>query len=342
MSGHGIIAIGASAGGMEALIQLVGTLPADLPAAVFVVWHLSPDSPGILPEILNRNGRLEARNATDWDRVRPRHIYVAPPDHHLLVENGHVRLSRGPRENRFRPAVDVLFRSAAQAYGSKVIGVVLSGSLDDGTAGLYAIKHRGGIAIVQDPDEAPFPSMPLSALEHVDVDYTVKLAVMGPLLARLVQAPVRDEGVYPVSDEMEIEVRVAMDENAFTAGVEQLGQLSAFTCPECHGTLRQLTEGDRIRFRCHTGHAFSPSSLLAAATDSIEESLWNSIRALEEAMRLLHHLGQHLEEAGEQEMAGLFSHKAAEFQRRADLVRKAVLDHEHLGDNEELETAGQL
>lgn len=342
MSGHGIIVIGASAGGMEALIQIVGALPANLSAAVFVVWHLSPDSPGILPEVLSRHGLLRARNAVDWDRIEPGRIYVAPPDHHLLLERGQIRLSRGPRENRFRPAVDVLFRSAAQAYGPEVIGVVLSGSLDDGTAGLYAIKRRGGKAVVQDPEEAPYPSMPLSALEHVDVDYTVKLAEMGPLLTRLVQTPVRDEGVYPVSDEMDIELRVARDERAVDAGVEKLGELSAYTCPECHGTLRQLTEGGRIRFRCHTGHAFSATSLLAAATDAIEESLWSSIRSLEETMRLLRHLGKHLNDAGQGSTAGLFEHKAAEFQRRADLVRKAVMSHEHLGEKQELESGGQL
>lgn len=327
---------------MDALIQLVRTLPQDLDAAVFVVWHIAPHSPGVLPDILDRNGALSARNAEDGERVVPGRIYVAPPDHHLLLERDRVRLSRGPRENRFRPAVDPLFRSAALAYGPQVIGVVLSGGLDDGTAGLFAVKQRGGIAVVQDPGEAQFPSMPLSALEHVQVDHTVGAAELGPLLVRLVRTPAADDTEYPIPDQLQIEVRVAMEDRAFDAGVETLGELSAFTCPDCHGTLRQLEEGGRLRFRCHTGHAFSAPGLLAALTDTIEESLWNSIRSLEETMRLLGHLDRHLKEAGHHETAALFTRKAQEAQRRADLVRKAVMEHEHLGDREELASGGEL
>jgi two-component system, chemotaxis family, protein-glutamate methylesterase/glutaminase len=341
LSAQRIIVVGASAGGLEGLMKLVGELPDDLPAPVFVVWHLSPNSPGILPDILNRNGKLPAKNAEDWETFKPGQIYVAPPDHHLMIEGGHVRLSKGPRENRFRPAVDPLFRSAAQWHGPKVIGVVLSGNLDDGTAGLYAIKERGGTAVVQDPSDALFPSMPLSALQNVDADHQVTMAEMAPLLVRLSKTRTSN-GEMPMSEEMQIEVRVALEDNALDAGIERLGEVSAFTCPECHGSLRQLKEGGRVRFRCHTGHAYSATSLLSETTDEIEATLWSTIRALEECARLLRHLGGHLQDAGQPDMASMFAQKASEAQCRADLVRRATHNHESLGDKEALEAAGAL
>lgn len=180
-----IVVVGASAGGVDALRTLVAGLSPEFPLPVCVVVHVSPDSPGLLGEILDRSGPLRAKNACEFQRLRPRCIYVAPPDHHLMVEPGVVRLTRGPRENRFRPAIDPLFRSAAQVYGPAAIGVVLSGDLDDGTAGLWAIKQLGGIAIVQDPGEALFPSMPQSALQYVNVDHCVRLSDMASVLNRL-------------------------------------------------------------------------------------------------------------------------------------------------------------
>src|SRR5947199_9158576 len=176
MSGHDIIVVGASAGGVEALVTLARSLKRNLQAAVFVVLHMPAQSPSLLPEILGRAGPLKAVQATDDMQIEPGHIYVAPPDQHMLMELGKVRVVRGPKENRHRPAVDPLFRSAALAYGPRVIGVILTGALDDGTAGLQAVKRRGGITIVQDPDEAFYPGMPLSALQHVQVDYTLPLA----------------------------------------------------------------------------------------------------------------------------------------------------------------------
>jgi two-component system chemotaxis response regulator CheB len=335
-----LVVIGASAGGLEALMHLVERLPKDLPASVFVVWHLAPNSPGLLPDILNRNGELYAKNAENWEVFVPGRIYVAPPDFHMVLDGPHIRLTRGPRENRFRPAIDPLFRSAAQAHGSRVIGVILSGNLDDGTAGLFAVKQRGGTAIVQDPADALFPSMPLTALQHVEVDHQVRIQELAPLLVDLAGA--EPEGELPVTEEMQIEVRVALDDNALDAGIERLGEISAYTCPDCHGSLRELKEAGRVRFRCHTGHAFSATSLLAATTDTIEDSLWNTIRALEECARLLRHLGEHLGEAGQAEMATVFSQKALEAQGRADLVRRAASNHESLGSEEALEAAGEL
>src|SRR5579864_7798260 len=185
MPGHDIIVIGASAGGVEALVKLVGQLPGDLPAAVFVVLHIPAESPSLLPGILERSGPLPASQPGDNEAIRSGHIYVASPDYHLLIEQGRVRQMRGPKENRHRPAIDPLFRSAALTYGPRVVGVILTGALDDGTAGLLAVKRRGGVAIVQDPDEALYPSMPLSALENVEVDYTLPLASIGPQLEQL-------------------------------------------------------------------------------------------------------------------------------------------------------------
>ena len=224
MPKHDIIVIGASAGGIEALIELFSVLPQDLPAAVFVVCHLSPQSEGVLPAALSRNGNLRAVNATDREQIIPGRVYVAPPDHHLLVEPGFVRVTQGPKENRFRPAIDPLFRSAAYAYGPRVIGVVLTGALDDGTAGLWAIKERGGLAIVQDPDDALFPSMPLSALTNVQVDYRVPLSEIAPLLVRLVSEPAGEEEVQAMSDNMGIEVKVAAEDKLSDMGGRETGR----------------------------------------------------------------------------------------------------------------------
>jgi two-component system chemotaxis response regulator CheB len=324
-----IIVIGASAGGIEALRVLVSNLPKEFAASLFVVLHTAPQSPGILDQILERAGSLPARNAADKEPIQPGRIYVAPPDYHLLIEPGLVRITKGPKENRFRPAVDPLFRSAAQTYGPRVVGVILTGGLDDGTAGLWAVKQLGGTAIVQDPLDALAPSMPTSALRHVKVNYSLPLGEIAPLLVRLSNTPAEEEGAYQVSDWMEIEISIAKEAEAIGAGIKTLGEPSSYACPECHGVLLQLQEGERIRFRCHTGHAYSSDSLLAEITERIDEALWNSIRSIEESVMLLRHLALHAREhnGGSAEQ---FEKKAEEAQRRADLVRQAVMNHENL------------
>jgi len=307
---------------VDALRKLVSSLPGDLPAAVFVVLHRPPDQPSLLAEILSSAGQLPAENAIDGEPIVAGRVYVAPPDQHMLIEQNHVRLTTGPKENRFRPAIDPLFRSAAYGYGPRVIGVVLTGNLDDGTAGLWAIKDRGGIAIVQDPEEAPFPSMPRTAMSQVDVDYCLPMREIGPTLVTLSAQPA--EGGAEVSEHMEIETRIALEDNALEAGVMKLGKLSPFTCPECHGILLQIQDGELIRFRCHTGHAYSINSLLDDVTESVEISLWNALRAMDENLLVLRHLADHLNQQNDTATAGQIEQQAQEMRQRSQLLRQAL------------------
>jgi two-component system chemotaxis response regulator CheB len=325
-----IVVIGASAGGIEALRSLVAALPPDFPAPICVVVHTAPQSPGVLHDILDRAGPLSAISTRNRERLSDGRIYVAPPDCHLVVEPGRVRVTKGPRENRFRPAIDPLFRSAAQVYGPAAIGVILTGNLDDGTAGLWVIKQLGGIAIVQDPDDALYPSMPSSALKHVRVDHRVALSEVAPLLVRLTSRPAQ-EAEPSVPEQVEVEVKIAKEENPVGAGLEGIGKPSSFACPECHGVLLQLEEGGRIRFRCHTGHAYSVDSLLAAIGEGIEDSLWIAIRALEEGALLMQRMAEHVRAHGDGDSeARRLAERAEEAHRHSEAVRKLVVDREPL------------
>jgi two-component system chemotaxis response regulator CheB len=319
-----IIVMGASAGGIQTLRALIGALPADFAASVFIVVHTSPEAPGLIPEILNSAGNLPATHATDGEIIQKGRIYVAPPDRHLVLEPNRVRVTRGPKENRFRPAVDPLFRSAAQTYGPRVIGVILTGYMDDGTAGLWTVKQLGGTAIVQDPDDALVPSMPLSALTHVKVDYCVPLEEIPRLLVQLTTEAVAGEGAFQVPKEVEIEVNIAKEQKAIDAGVLQLGEPSNYACPECHGVLLQMKEGTLFRFRCHTGHAYSVESLLADITEKMDEALWNSIRAFEEGELFIRHMAEHLDHGENGPSAESFLKRADDVKRRAKLMRQAA------------------
>ena len=329
MATRNIIVIGASSGGIEALRTLVSGFPENFKASIFVVLHSGPGSPGVLDQILDRAGPLPALSPRDKEKFSLGHIYVAPPDRHLLLEPGVICLSRGPKENRFRPAIDPLFRSAAQVYGPRVIGVILSGGLDDGTAGLWAIKKLGGTAVVQDPEDALFPSMPANALQYVSVDYSAPITEIAPLLVRLTTEPVEEKGRYEMPEHLDIEIKIAKQEPAIDHDIRELWEKSSYTCPECHGVLLQLKEGDRERFRCHTGHAFSADNLLASLTEGVEESLWNVIRTMEESVMLMRHLAKHLKEHDPRN-AKEFLRKAEEAEKRSDLIRKAAVEHEEL------------
>lgn len=257
MSGHDIIVVGASAGGVEALRGIVAGLPADLPASVFCVIHVAPSGPHLLPAILTAAGRLPAKYAEDKEEIVSGRIYVAPPDHHMLVRWGVMGVNRGPRENWHRPAVDPLFRSAAVAYGPRVIGVILTGNLDDGTRGLSAVKRCGGLAVVQDPNEALYPSMPASALHSTQVDHVTRLSDLPALLTRLARMPAGESMQPPPM--VEVESRMSGRETDEEELLDRIGTRSSLTCPECHGALWGLEDGNLLNFRCHVGHASRPA-----------------------------------------------------------------------------------
>jgi two-component system chemotaxis response regulator CheB len=329
MPGKDIVVIGASAGGIDAIRKIVAGLPPDFPGSLFVVLHTAPDAPGILDVVFGSAGPLPAIMAENGERIRPGRIYVAPPDHHLIIEPGKVRLTRGPKENRFRPAVDPLFRSAAQTYGPRVVGIILSGGLDDGTSGLWTVKQLGGTAIVQDPHEAPAPSMPQSAMSHVRVDHVLRVNEIAPLLARLaVTSADAQEGDRPMPKDVEIEVNIAREDEAKEAGVLRLGEPSKYACPECHGVLLQVKDNIPPRFRCHTGHAYTMESLLSEMDEAIDDALWNTIRALDERVMLMRQAAEHLREVHGDGAA--LQKKVEEAQRRADLVRQAVLTEDRV------------
>ncbi|MBD8678347.1 chemotaxis protein CheB [Sphingomonas sp. CFBP 13720] len=280
-----IVVIGASAGGVEALQRLCASLPAEFPAAVFVVQHLSPSTRSLLPQLLSRVGPLDAHSPVDGEAIEAGKIYVAAPDHHMLVRSGKVLMRRGPHENRTRPAVNALFRSAASAYGGRVIGVVLTGLLDDGTDGLIAIKAAGGISVVQDPDDAQWPSMPKNALARDHVDHTLPLDDLGALLGRLVR---EEAGVgIPLPYEYVVEDRMAAQEfSVIDSDIITPGQPSHISCPDCGGVLNEITIENELRFRCQVGHAFTPLGLAAAQSDELERALSVAARTHRDRIKL--------------------------------------------------------
>lgn len=262
---HHIVVAGASAGGVEALSTLVAGLVPNLPAAVFVVLHIG-NNPSILPQLLTKAGPLPAVHASSGELIVPGKIYVAPPDRHLLIEPDHMLLSHGAKENRTRPAINPLFRSAAAAYGRRVTGVILTGALDDGTAGLAEIKRRGGIAVVQDPRTAFCPSMPQNALTHVDVDHILPLAEIPRLLSTLA-----------ITGRQAEERRKHMEEEPLEE------TFSGITCPECRGPIWEQRQGRIVEYRCRVGHAYSPLSLAQEHQEAVERTLWSMLVALEES-----------------------------------------------------------
>lgn len=332
MPSHDIIVVGASAGGVEALCQLIPLLPSDLPAAVFIVLHIPSQGTSVLPQIINRaiakrqkNSALKAVHPQDGDKIVQGTIYVAPSDRHLLVKNGYIRLARGPRENSNRPAVDPLFRTAARAYGRRVVGVVLSGTLDDGTAGLLAVKQRNGVAIVQKPQEALYSGMPDSAIENVEVDYILPLAEIAQMLGKLANQSVEEKGEDAVSSDMEIESDMAELELGAMNNSNRPGTPSPFGCPDCGGVLWELDEGRLMRFRCRTGHAYSTHSLLAAQTHAQEEAMWNGLRALEEKASLTKRMAKRASERNQSYSAQRFEEQANVAYERAAILRELLL-----------------
>ncbi len=307
MAARNIIVVGASAGGVEALSNLARGLPADLQAAVFVVLHTSAEGPGMLPDILGRRSSLPVSTAVDNAPIENGHIYVGRPDRHLLLEPGRMCLGRGPTENRHRPAIDPLFRSAAYAYGEKVIGVLLSGYLDDGVAGLIAIKERGGLSVVQSPEDALVSGMPLAAIENDHVDYSVPVAEMAELLADLAMGKKKSK-------------------QTVTPGLSEQDRVSVYTCPECHGTLWEVDEQGLLQFRCRVGHKLSRDSMLDAQAQSLERALWAALRSLEEHAELSRRLAARAKTNNQDMAARLFEERWQASAANAKVIRDMLTE----------------
>jgi two-component system chemotaxis response regulator CheB len=328
MSTHrSIIVIGGSAGAIDALLRLVSRLPAGLPARVFIAVHVPANAVSALPAILARTGRLPARHPADGETTEPAMLYIAPPDHHLLVKPGAVRIVRGPRENGHRPAIDPLFRTAAASYGPRVIALVLSGNLDDGAAGVGAVAAAGGSVIVQDPNDSPYPSMPLHALASVPSATSARLDDIPALLVRLLHSPLPEVAQMPPEDPRRVppldpvELDAAASE-AFT----RKGRSSGLTCPECHGGIFEVdVEGVPV-YRCRVGHAFSSDTLYVEQRASLETALWTALRALEESAELSRRLESRSSQRGNAKAAGSFRHSAEVYLERAQVIRD-VLEH---------------
>jgi len=286
ITGHDIIVIGTSGGGLEALDTLIGQLPGDLPAAIFIAQHMAAENSGeALLHRLRRHRAFDCRLAKDGESFKQGRVYIAPPNNHMLVKNTKLLVTKGARENRNRPSIDPLFRSAAVSHTSRVIGVLLTGLLDDGTAGLIAIQKCGGLTVVQNPKDAAYPGMPESALTNLKIDHCVPISAMGSLLETLVHEPPGKSKPIPkdVRTEAEIAERVLSD----VAAVTSLGKQVPYNCPECGGVLWEMNNPKVPRYRCHTGHAFTLSALLESQGEKIEETLWVSLRMFEERKNLL-------------------------------------------------------
>jgi two-component system chemotaxis response regulator CheB len=315
---------------VETLKDLVADLPGDLRAAICVVLHVAPDSPSALASILNRSGPLPCHAARDCDELLEGRILVAPPDRHLIIEDRHVRLTVGPRENNHRPAVDALFRSAATERGPAVVGVVLSGTRDDGTAGLAVIKARGGVAVVQDPADALHSGMPASAIANVAVDSVVPSS----RIADTITAMVNGENPSPEPDR-----------NTPVDAPEQAGS-DVTICPECGGVLSERAEAGTMLWQCRVGHRYSPDSLVEAQGSDVEVALWTAVRALEDRAVLLTRMSDQLQHRGQAHSSRRFRRRAHEAHAQADLVRRA-LDHAarltlaEAPENDEGESAAQ-
>ena len=317
-----LIVVGASAGGLDALLAIVKDLPPRLPATVIVVMHNNGRSH--LPAILARAGTLPVVVPEHGDALMPGTIVVPPRDHHLLVSGRGVILNSGPRENGFRPAIDPLFRTAARAYGAGVAGVILSGALDDGTYGMQVIKRAGGITIVQDPDEASIPSMPMSAIANVEIDYIARAAAIGELLVTLSGQHVKGRATMAVSKRPEPQDQ--RGEMEVSTMVKTFGPASGITCPDCGGALWEIREGRLVRYRCHVGHQFTPDGLEAGQRDSVEGALWSAVRVLEEQADLRQRLAERAESAGLTMVHKRFAQGSRESHRQAAAIRDLVFN----------------
>ena len=339
LTGHDIVVVGASAGGVEALRAVVKDLPPDLDATVFVLLHLPPGGTSVLPRILERAGVLRAQHASDGTVFQRANIYIAPPDQHMRFSDGTVTLDRGPRENGHRPAVDPMFRSAAEAFGGRVVGVVLSGVLDDGSAGLFAVKEAGGATLVQTASDAMYPTMPVAALHAVgepDVEGTA--SEIAAAIVQLTRKPPLGPAPELIPDPpVEEEVYIEVDRSASERPRD--GRPSGYTCPECHGALWETEEGNVTRYRCRTGHEFSQESLVIEQHEHVERALWASLRALEEKAAMLRRLSIRFRERDQRRTAVRLERKATAILDEAFTIRGILRHLEPVADAFEEEKA---
>ncbi len=324
-----VIVVAASAGGVVALMRLCRDLPADLPASVFVVIHIGAHE-SRLPDLLGSCGQLPAVHASHGESLQHGRIYIAPPDHHLLLEGGLIRLTHGPKEHHTRPAADPLFRSAALNFGLRTIGVVLSGHLDDGTAGLQAIKDCGGVAVVKDPAQAEAPGIPASALDNVDVDHCVGLDELAATLNTLSRQPIEMQPVAVPARLVREHLASISEGQLIMENLQAIGQPSTLVCPECSGTLWEIKDATPKRFRCHTGHAYSLQSLSYHQANHVEAALWSVVRALQDREVLLHKLAQACRDAGEPREADYHDAEAERVNAQALLIQQMVSEQAQL------------
>lgn len=317
-----VIVVGASAGGVQALQSLVAQLPPELPASVLVVLHLMSSGTSVLHSILDRAGPLPATQARDGERLERGHVYVAPPDFHLLLRGPNIHLSAGPRENGHRPAIDPLFRSAARAYGPRVIGTVLSGTLDDGTDGLRLIKQRGGATLAQDPDDAAYGDMPRNAIQYVGPDFVLPVADMGAALFELVDTPLDPSPPNGIADPATQQVDLVEVE---FGREDPAGDPTLLTCPDCGGVMLERDDGGLVRFACQVGHAYSPESLNEQQGEALEHALWNAIRTLEERADLFGRMAHRADRRGAGPTVERLNRKAGIASAHADEIRDTLL-----------------
>jgi two-component system, chemotaxis family, protein-glutamate methylesterase/glutaminase len=319
-----VIVVGTSKGGLAALRTLVGGLEATLPAAVLIVQHQAPDSPGLMADILTSAGPLPANYAIDGEPLLARRIYLASPNHHLLVEDSCVRVLAGPRENRVRPAIDPLFRSAAVYHNSRTIGVLLTGLLDDGSSGLQAVQRCGGVTIVQEPKEAIYTDMVTNAMALIKVDYVLPLVEIAKLLNRLASTPT--EAAAPVPEDLRLEVTFSQRAMGGVEVMSRLGKGTTFTCPDCGGRLWEIDSENQLRYRCEVGHAFNGNNMVNGNREAVEEALWVALRNLQERERMLERLAASAEANGYNKGMADYSEKAAETKSHTAHLRRFLLD----------------
>ena len=324
-----IAVVGFSAGGIEPLLRLVGALPADFPGAMFVVHHFPPQSVSALPNILQRASALHVAQAVDGAAILPGHICVARPDQHLVLTGGRIQCTNGPREQGHRPAIDPLFRSAARVFGPRVVGVILSGTLDDGTVGLIEIKARNGLALVQEPEEAAYPGMIMSALRNVAVDHVAPARELAAILDRVAREDAAGRELpSDASEDAAGSADAPEPAMAGTAGLRNpsaLGRPSPMVCPECGGVLFEREQDGVLHFRCHVGHAFSEEALFASQSRALEGALWSAVRALEEKAALSRRLADQAGQRGLHRVVAQFQGAAREAEHGSNILRQTLL-----------------